>query len=55
MSEKDISMNLKEIKHTMECEGFRITAHEEDVSRDILKGNISADEAVKKVLSELRS
>jgi len=55
MSEKEIGTYMKEIKHTMECEGFSITEREEEVSRQILRGNITANEAVKKVLNDLKS
>lgn len=38
MSKKELGMHIKEIKHTMDCEGLPLTTQNEKDIADILRG-----------------
>ena len=50
MHEKEIDTYMKEIKHTMACEGLPLTRQNEDDIADILRGRLTEIEVKDAIL-----
>jgi len=50
VSEKEVSLYVKEIKHTMACEGLPLTRQNEDDVTDILRGRRTEKEVKDAIL-----
>ncbi|MEM1486410.1 antitoxin VbhA family protein (plasmid) [Oscillospiraceae bacterium PP1C4] len=52
MTEKEIMENLEFVRFNMGCEGFELTEKNIQTGKEILRGKISGDEAVKRIIKE---
>lgn len=52
MSEKEINRSLEFVRFNMGCEGFELTEKDIETGREILRGHITGDEAVKRIIKE---
>lgn len=52
MSEKEIAEKLAFVNFNLECEGFTPTEKNNRIGKAILSGEITGDEAVKRIVKE---
>lgn len=52
MTEKEVTEKLDFVRFNMACEGFKLTEQDIETGRDILRGKITGDEAVKRIIKE---